>query len=237
MEPQETLQGTGGKGRKYTPQVVLFFVLVMIGLAWFWWSESGDWVIMVNGAKISAREWQKETDRAIDFFGRVYGIDLRQESAASLRAQVKQQVLAEMIDRVLLKKAAVKAGIRVDGAEIDARLAEDADRAGGVAAMQRILKEQGFSLDEYRRRLEEMLIIQKLEDRVTQNIDVSEAEIRMAYESNFSHQVSYQDVREALRQNLLAAKKNQVLTRYLKKLHEEGRIMYHPKMLEKGLIS
>ncbi len=232
MELQENLQETGRTGWKYTPQLILFLLLLATGGVWFWWSESGDWVLKVNGTKISKAEWQAETDRAIRFFGQVYGIDLQQSAASKLRDQVKQQVLNQMINRVLLKKAALKAGIQVEEAEIDARLAEDAGRVGGVDRMQEILKEQGLSLDKYREQVRDMLIIQKLQDQVTRNVRVEEGEIRMAYDTNFPPEVRYEDVRETLRQNLLAAKKNQIIMRYLENLREQGRFMYRTKMPE-----
>lgn len=221
---------TGRAGWKYTPQVVLFLLLLAIGGVWFWWSESGDWVLKVNGTKISEAEWQAETDRAVRFFGRVYGLDLRGGTASKLRDQVKQQILNQMINRVLLKKAAIRAGIRVDDAEVDARLAGDADRAGGIDRMQDILKEQGLSLDKYREQVRDMLIIQKLQDQVTRDVKVEENEIRTAYEINFPPGVRYEDVRETLRQNLLAAKKNQIFMRYLENLRKQGRFMYRTKM-------
>jgi len=231
LNVQETGKlNTGRAGWKYTPQLVLFVLLLAIGGLWFWWSESGDWVLKVNGAKISEAEWQAETDRTVRLFGQVYGIDLRGDTASKLRDQVKQQVLKQMIDRVLLKKAAIRAGINVDGAEVDARLAGDAQRVGGVERMQEILEEQGLSLEKYREQVRDMLIIQKLQDQVTRDVKVDESEIRMAYETNFSPEVKYEDVRETLRQNLLVAKKNQVFMSYLDNLRDHGRFMYRTKM-------
>ncbi|MGB9791466.1 MAG: SurA N-terminal domain-containing protein [Thermacetogeniaceae bacterium] len=235
LEQRAFLQETGWKGWKYGRQVALFFVIVAIGLGWFWWSDSGDWVVKADGTKITLREWQEESERAFRFYREVYGIDLEEGTASGLRRQVEQQVLRKMVDRALLKKAALRAGVAVPDYEVDGYLVEVAKRAGGIAGMRRILREQGLTLDEYRRQVRDMLLIQRLEEMVAQGVEVSEDEIRRAYERDYSRRFSYQDVREALRQQLLAAKRNQVVVRYLEELRERGRVMYNQRLLRNGL--
>lgn len=233
MEQRAVSQETGWKGWSYKGQIALFILIVAVGLGWFWWSQSGDWVARADGVKISLREWREESERAFRFYREVYGIDLREESAAGLRRQVERDVLKKMVDRTLLKRAALRAGLAVPDHEVDGYLVEVAMRAGGIPEMRRLLREQGLTLEEYRRQVRDMLLIQRLEEMVAQNVEVSEDEIRRAYEADYAHRFSYQEVREALRQQLLAAKRNRVAVRYLEELRERGRVIYNQRLLSR----
>ncbi len=234
LEQRALSQETGRKGRMLWGQVALFLLIVVAGLGWFWWSQSGDWVVRADGVKISLREWREESERAFRFYKEVYGIDLDESSAAGLRRQVEQEVLRTMVDRTLLKRAALRAGIAVPDYEVDGYIVEVAQRAGGISGMRRLLRQQGLTLEEYRRQVRDMLLIQRLQESVVQGVEVSEDEVRRAYESEYSGSFSYQEVRDALRQQLLAAKRNQVAMRYLEELRERGRIAYNQKLLKGG---
>ncbi|NPV28812.1 MAG: hypothetical protein HPY58_03980 [Firmicutes bacterium] len=162
-------------------QLLLLLFLLALGGVWFWWSERGDWVLRVNGTKISRAAWEEETARTEEFLARVYGLNLQGPEAKHLREQVKQETLQRLVDRVLLYQAAVRTGIEVAAAEVDARLAADEKRSGGPREFRRILNTRGLTREEYRRQLYEMIAIEKLWKQLTRSVTVEEEEIRQAY--------------------------------------------------------
>ncbi len=170
-----------GRGRSLLPQLLLLAVLLALGAAWFWWSEQGDWVLRVNGTKISRADWENETARTEEFLARVYGINLQAPEAKHMQEQVRQEVLQHLVDRTLLRQAAVRAGIEATPAEVEARLAADEKRNGGAEEFRRILNAWGFTREQYREKVEEMIMIEKLRRYITRNVTVEEKEIKQSF--------------------------------------------------------
>lgn len=135
----------------------------------------------VNGTKITRAEWAAENARTREFFARVYGIDLRDDQARQVLMQIEQTNLQQLVDRALLHRAAIRADIRVSRAEVDARVERDVAQNGGIRELQRILNTQGLTLDQYRKKVQEMILIEKLWNRLTGSVQVSEEEIRQAF--------------------------------------------------------
>ncbi len=164
-------------------QVLLFLLIVAIGGGWFLWSESGDWVVRVNREKIPRQTWLQEVSLAKNFFLSVYNIDLDEPQAQKLRQQVEAEVLGRLIDRALLCQAARFYGLDVSEAEVEASLLFDQQQSGGEERFREILRSQGLTLADYRKKVEENLLIGKLWDHLTQRVTVSEAELKSSYEA------------------------------------------------------
>ncbi|MDH7576585.1 MAG: SurA N-terminal domain-containing protein [Bacillota bacterium] len=169
------------RGGALLPRLLLLVLLLALGGGWFWWSEQGDWVLRVNGVKVSRADWENETARAEEFLARVYGLNLQEPEAKQIREEVKKEVLQQLVDRALLYRAAVRAGIEVIPAEVEARVAEDEKRSGGPQEFQRILNTRSLTRDQYRAQAQELIMIEKLWEYVTRNVTVDEEEIRLAF--------------------------------------------------------
>lgn len=170
------------KGFPYLPQLVLFILMVAAGLTWAWLIYRGDWVLQVNGTKISRMVLDAETNRTRDFFQNYYGLDFTGDEGKELLKQLNQETLLNLVDRALLRQAAARSGITAESSEVEAQLASDQMQAGGSAAFQEILKSNGLTVADYRDRVAESIAIQKLQLAVTGDITVSEEEIRQAYQ-------------------------------------------------------
>lgn len=169
------------KGISYLPQLVLFVLLVALGWTWGWWVYSGDWLIQVNGTKISSAELNAETSRMEAFLQGVYGIDFTSEQGKELKEQLRQESLQNLIDRALLGQAAVQAGIKVDSAAVEAQLMAAQMQAGGMQNLEKILKAQGLTIEDYRNQVVELLTLQQLQQAVTGDVTVEEQEIQKIY--------------------------------------------------------
>lgn len=173
---------TAKKGFPYLPQLVLFVLIVAAGWVWGWSVYSGDWVVQVNGTKISSTELDAATSRMEAFLKSVYGIDFTSSQGKELKEQVHKETLQNMVDLVLLRQAAAQLGIKADPAEVEAQIMAVQMRAGGMQNFEKILEAQGFTVEDYRDQVAEQLVIQQLQQAVTQGIVVQEQEIQTVYQ-------------------------------------------------------
>ncbi len=177
-------QEAPGHGWPYWPQLSVFIVMLLVAGLWYWWSESGDWVIRVNGAPISRAAWQQETNRTEISMASTLGFDVQAPGNEKIRAEISKEVLKQMVERALLSQAASRAGIAAAPGDVAVRIMMDELNAGGQDRMAQVLQSQGYNLDQYRRLVAEMLTISKLNEYVTKNVVVTEEEIRAVYKSD-----------------------------------------------------
>ena len=203
------------RGWPYWPQVLVVIGIIVVAGIWSWWWQSGDWVVRVNGAPISRAELQQETSRALLSLP---GFNPNAPGNEKIDAQISNEVLQQLVERMLLRQAAARAGISASPAEVGARIFMDMVNTGGQDNLEQALGSQGYTLDQYRRLVAEMITISKLNEYVTANVTVTEQEVRAAYESErelIPRQLSYSDVHDQLQQQVLANKKNAVFIAYL----------------------
>lgn len=166
----------------YLPQLLVFVLIIAVGGIWAWRVYSGDWIVQVNGVKISAAELDQETALAEKFFETYYGVDFQGEEGQALKEQLRQQTLYQLIDYALLQQAAASCGLQVSEAEIDQQLLLDQMQAGGADKFQQMLKEEGMTEAQYRETLKKLMTIDKLEEYITKDVTVDEKSIKEAYQ-------------------------------------------------------
>ncbi|MGD0622074.1 MAG: SurA N-terminal domain-containing protein [Thermacetogeniaceae bacterium] len=216
--------GAWRQGWPYWPQVLVFIGILIVAGLWYWWSESGDWVVRVNGAPVSRAEWQQETSRAEVSMSRLYGIDPKAPGNEKIDQQISGEVLQQMVDEVLLRQAAARAGISATPEEVETRVLMDMMNTGGQDQLEQALSSQGYTMNQYRQLVAEMITVSKLGDYVTRNVTVTEDEVRAAYESEKSQlqNLSFADVHDQLQQQVLTRKKNDVFGAYLDGLQQSS---------------
>ena len=97
--------------------------------------------------------------------------------------QLQDQVLTTLVRIQLMEYAAKQAGIEVTKDEVDQRWQQEADlQQNGEEGLRKVIGDLGLTEDEARAQLRAAIIQQKLQDKVTQDIQVSEDELRQAYE-------------------------------------------------------
>ncbi len=122
------------------------------------------------------------------------GVNLNTPQGAAQLEQIKQQVLDNLIDDVLVTQDAAKQGITVSDAELEAEIQNGISVAGGQAKFDEQLKRNGQTLDEARAVVRTELLYQKVLAKVVGNIQTAE-------------QVHARDIRvdsQATAQNILA---------------------------------
>ncbi|HAF17296.1 MAG: SurA N-terminal domain-containing protein [Thermacetogeniaceae bacterium] len=176
---------TAAKTRKivsYLPQILVFILIIAVGGIWAWRVYSGDWIVQVNGIKISRAELDRETALAEKFFETYYGVDFQGDEGEALKKQLRQQTLFQLIDYALLHQAAVNCGLQVSEGEINQQLLLDQMQAGGAENFRQILKQEGMTEDQYRETLKKVMMIDKLQDYITKDVTVEEKLIQEAYQ-------------------------------------------------------
>jgi len=119
----------------------------------------------VNGQPITLATFQRESVR------RAVGLDVQPATQGAFDAQVLQS----MIDQMLINQAAAREGIVVTDAEVDAELATQSDiAAGNNQTLDQIVTAEGYTMDEYRGVIHDMLLTQKLSQVVANVPPVAE---------------------------------------------------------------
>ena len=111
----------------------------------------------VNGEPITLAQFVRERER------RALGMMVEPATQDAFDAQV----LASMIDQVLINQGAARAGIVITDEEIDAELAVQAELAtASGTTLEEVIAAQLYTMDEYRAVIRDMLTVQKLSDVV-----------------------------------------------------------------------
>lgn len=86
------------KGFSYLSQVLVFILIIAVGGFWLWHVYGGDWVVQVNGVKISEQALESEVASAESML-KLQGIDFEGEQGEMTLGLLRQQVLNQMIER------------------------------------------------------------------------------------------------------------------------------------------
>lgn len=105
-------------------------------------------------------------------------------------AQMKSEVLDSLIENRLLDLTAQRAEVEAEDDEIDRTIASiAAENRISLDTMRRSVEAQGLSYEEYRQKIAQEIVRQKLMGgMVRSKIDVSEAELRKLFEERYSDQ-------------------------------------------------
>jgi hypothetical protein len=220
---EQSQQGAlvGRSSWPYWPQVLVAIGILIVAGLWCWWAESGNWVVRVNGTPVSKTELQQETSRAESS---IYGFDPNAPGNKQIAQQISGEILQKLVDEVLLRQAASRAGISASPEEVDTQVLMDMMNTGGQDQLEQVLKSHGYTLDQYRQLVAENITISKLGDYVTKNVTVTESEVRAAYDANRAQfqQQSFADIHDQLQQQVLMSKKNDAFLSYLDGLQQNS---------------
>jgi len=128
---------------------------------------------IVNGQEISMASFLREVQQRQAVLVQS-GVNLNTSQGAAQLEQMKQQVLDNLIDDVLVMQDAAKQGMTVSDAELEAELQKGISSAGGQAKFDEQLKRDGQTLDEARSILRLQLLYQKMLAKVVGNIQTAE---------------------------------------------------------------
>ena len=131
---------------------------------------------IVNGQPIPLADYQQllaEYEAAL--VGR--GFDLDTEEGQQMLAQASRQVLDVMIEQVLIEQAAAREKVTVTDGELDAVIQRDIEEGGGAEKFAAWLQANGWTEEDYRKRLRSQLLTSKMIERVTSSVPTTAEQV------------------------------------------------------------
>jgi parvulin-like peptidyl-prolyl isomerase len=98
------------------------------------------------------------------------GVDPDTAEGQDLLAQARRDVLAGMIDSVLIEQGAAALGITLGDEEVEAQLVADVEAGGGQAAFDEWLAVTGQTRDDYKGMLRQSMLAQRAMEAVTADV-------------------------------------------------------------------
>jgi len=130
----------------------------------------------------------------------------------------------------LLEREAKANSIEVTNSDVDELIGRVKSSFGDTRQFLASLKEQGTTLAEYRRQIEENLLKQRLMEKVTSGVKVTAADVREYYDANLgrfadpadpSETKSFENVSGMIESELLSEKKSEQFQQYIQGLWDE----------------
>jgi foldase protein PrsA len=131
-------------------------------------------------------------DEAVKVAATVDGVtileaDVRSAMAAAALAGTDlsfERARGQLVDEVLMLAEAERLGVTVEAADVEARVQEVADDAGGRKALEDMVEKAGLSLEEYAARVRSALIAERLAEAKFERVEASLGDARAYVERN-----------------------------------------------------
>ena len=95
------------------------------------------------------------------------GLDAGTAEGQARLAEIRQEMLDNLIDTVLVEQGALDLGVSVTDADLETQIAADIETGGGQAAFDEWLQATGLARGDYKQMLYEALLTQRVMDAVT----------------------------------------------------------------------
>lgn len=109
---------------------------------------------------------------------------LAADEDGSFKARVQARLLSQMIQAELLSQAAEEIGIEITEADIDAERDVIVEQVGGQEAFEQIVEDNALSEEDIRGQIRDLIVERKVEESLSEDMEVSNAEVRAYYEEN-----------------------------------------------------
>lgn len=227
------------RGGRKTSLLVLIAIIILAAIgagAWFYFEKDAttntptpaandEVVARVDGVEISRAAYERNLQQLRGAYTS-QGIDV---SSATSSEVLKEQAINALINRQIIIAAAKAENIAVDTGTIDTEYKNIVEGAGGAEALASALAATGVTDDMVRKDIEEGLIIQQyLATKVGINsATVSEEEVKNYYEAAKKENAevpAFEEVSEAIKNQLLAQKQEAMINAALEKLRADAKI-------------
>lgn len=145
--------------------------------------KSKKYVAIVNGEGISREKFEKFYASVENYYTQILQTSREDPRFQQMMAQVRDQLLQNMITQKLLLQEAKKRNISVSAEEISSHVSAIKDKYG-EQVFQQALQQQGMTEEEYTEELQEQMVIAKLKEDITKDITVTEEEVRAYYDTH-----------------------------------------------------
>ena len=105
------------------------------------------------------------------------GLDLSTTEGQARLAEIRQEVLDNLIDSALIEQGAASLGVSISDADLEAQIATDIETGGGQAAFDEWLQATGLTREDYKQMLREAFLAQRVMDAVTANLPTATEQV------------------------------------------------------------
>ena len=162
----------------------IVMTMVLAALPWSAWAEKKqapeDSVAMVNESVIKREDFDRAVAQIEQRFTR-----MGRPLSDSQFAEIKKNVLEELIHRELLLQESQKSGVKIEAAEVKEQIDRMRSQYPSEAEFKSALNMMGFSAKNIESQLKErMELRQFINDRIAKKITIPEEDIKASYDSH-----------------------------------------------------
>lgn len=167
-----------------------FITTLLVGAAaatgTYIWANNNAYAAKVNGEVISSGEYLNIVERAKKQYAGQIGMDFNSESGRSMLINLKENVMNSLVDMALMKQKAQEFGLTVSPDEKESRFNEflRSRYQGNESALEEALKENRVTRAEFDKQFEDQILLQKLYQKVIEEVKVNESDIEAFYKEN-----------------------------------------------------
>jgi parvulin-like peptidyl-prolyl isomerase len=136
------------------------------------------------------------------------GIDEGTAQGRNALEQLREGIVAELIDRALVSEEGTRRGLNVTPAMIDERVTKETEQRGGDEKFRSFLADHGLSRDEYREVARDMIYGELLAGEAAKEVSVTDEEIKKYFDEHKNDPAFKQPERIAASHILIAARAN-----------------------------
>ena len=146
--------------------------------------KSNDAIITVNDKKITQGQFDALFDKqANNGMMKALGVDVKSDKNSFIYLLIKDRVVNELIVKALLDEEIAKRGIKVTNEDVDQAIKEIVDKLGSKEQLDKLLKQNGISVAQFKKDLREEVKMKKLAQELG-SANVSDAEAKKFYNEN-----------------------------------------------------
>jgi peptidyl-prolyl cis-trans isomerase C len=162
-------------GHQPTLRLVLILLLLSLSACKEKGEASSPVLVRVDGRSVTLEQFQKSFEKTLS---------PDRQLTAEEKSDLQRSFLVQVVDRELALAEAARLGVAVTAQEVEAALLEHRRDYPGDT-FEQMLREEGITLEDWRRELEEGLLLEKvIEQAVNAGVAASEAEIAAYYEEH-----------------------------------------------------
>lgn len=164
-------------------KVVLMAGALMVVFSFVSCNKAKKYVAIVNGEGIPRDKFEKFYKRVEGYYIQMLQSSPEDPRFQKMMAQLRSQLLQNMIVQTLLLQDARNKKIEIGPEEIDAHISAIKNKHG-EQVFQSALQQQGMTEEEYKKELSEQMMISKLRDEITKDITVTDEEVKNYYDTH-----------------------------------------------------
>ncbi len=150
-------------------------------------SEADAWVGTVNGNKIPRDDFNRDLEIRKKQYQQRLGVDFNSPSGKEMVANLRKDVIQQLVEREILLTAAAERKLTASDAEVETRIKGVKTNFPDEAGFKKALAENGIDYNAFRTHVAQSVLIEKLRDSLTKDATVSIPQAQEAFAKNEDH--------------------------------------------------